>query len=437
MEYSSLDQVWSDTCMDHLVSAFAQLENTAETKSGLSIRWTPPPALTGALLLAETLVNHEFDQEMLRNNPCARALLEQAIGHLAHWLSDLVRESPFEAEEDQSMLHQGLAARWGAMLYTRFRSYELRRTEGPLLQILLSNRVRSAIVLGVDLLVDQPPNQWQDASLAISSLVQSNHWQPSDVFPRLLDATHPAVLSPALDLANLAYEERGIRPHPAADRIDSLLSMLGAVVSQLDLLEENPSRFSGSVSEIQRMLFDSVSLTVSLCHTMSLLDDRRAIGKLNQAMGLGHRRIRAEAAFALARLQDPRAVEVLLGLADDDVARPRVLQYLDELGLKHRIRPEWDTELAHARAKLALRLSQPENFAFPPHRMEVFDERRMTVPGHVEPQNCFLLRYFYELGNRTHSNIGFSGPFVHLFPSDISDWEPDAIYEIVMQSIEQ
>jgi hypothetical protein len=423
--------------MDLLISAFATLENRTETKSGITLRWSAPPTRTGVLILAEAIANHEFDQDTLEKDHRARALLEQAIGGLANWLVDLVRESPFETDEDHSMLDQGLAAKWGAVLYTRFRSLQLRRTEGPLLQVLLTNRVRSAVVLGVDLLVEQPPNQWQDASLAISALVQSSQWKQSDVFPRLLETTHPAVLAPALDLANLIYEERGVRPHPALDRIESLLSMLGAVVAQLDLLEEDPSRFAGSVTEIQRMLFDSVSLTVSLCHTLSLLEDRRSIGKLNQAMGLGHRRIRAEAAFALARMKDQRAVEVLLELAEDDVMRPRILKYIDELGLQDRIQPDWRSDLSHARSLLALQLSQPENFAIPPLGIELVDQRALMIPGYDEPQTCFLLRYFYELGDRTHSNVGFSGPFVHLFPSDVSDWEPEAIYEIALQSLEQ
>jgi hypothetical protein len=191
-----------------------------------------------------------------------------------------------------------MAAQRSAMLYQRFYKLRMRHIQGMLLQALLGNQVRSAIVLGVDLLVDCPPHAWQDSSLAISSMVQSEHWKVDDVYPRLLESTDPAVLAPALDLANLLSQEKSVAPHPASERFENLLALLGGVVSRLGLLEEDPARFSQSVSEIQQILFDSVSLTVSLCHTMALLGDSRAIGKLNQAMELRHRRIRAEAGFA-------------------------------------------------------------------------------------------------------------------------------------------
>jgi hypothetical protein len=337
----------------------------------------------------------------------------------------------------QGALLQGLAAQRATLLYRRFYALKLRHFEGILLQILLSNSVRSAIVVGVDLLVDSPPHAWQDSSLAIGALVQSNRWDRADVYPRLLDSTDPAVLAPALDLANLLFTERGVRPHPAADRLEELLRLLGSVVSRLAMMEEDPNHFSSDISEVQRILFDCVSLTVSLCHTMARIGDVRAVGKLNQAMELGHRRIRAEAAYALVSLGEKASIDRLLELAQDDALRPRILAYAKQLDLAERIQPEWETPESQSRSILALHLSQPEHFSIAPHQIELIDQRRLLIPEFDEPQRCFLFRYTYVLGDRILSNIGFVGPFIHLFSSNVEDMDSDTLYEVILQSLEE
>ncbi len=86
-------------------------------------------------------------------------------------------------------------------------------------------------------------------------------------------------------------------------------------------MEEDPGKFGQQASEVQKILFDSVSLCVSLCHTLSLLDDDSCIGKLMQASELKHRRIRTEAAFALAKLNHPRGTDLLIELAADPASR--------------------------------------------------------------------------------------------------------------------
>jgi len=422
-----------------LADSLAALEKGPKDPPSGSVRWQHPPSHSAVLLLADALLNHDFghdfDIEELQQVGPRRSVLEQSLRMLASWLVQVIRETK-SLNEESATLFQAMAAQRGAMLYRRFYELRLRHVEGILLQALLGNPVRSAIVLGVDLLVDTPPHSWQDSSLAISSLVQSSHWQVADVYPRILESSDPTVIAPALDLSNLLFQDRGITPHPASERFENLLALLGGVVSRLGLLEEDPARFSQSVSEIQQILFDSVSLTVSLCHTMALLGDSRAIGKLNQAMDLRHRRIRAEAGFALAKLGDSSAVDRLLELAEDDATRPRVLQYAKELGLGDRIRPEWQSDEANARSMLALQLSQPEWFAIAPQRIELVDRRDLLVPGFEHPQVCFLFRYEYDVGPHGFANLGFSGPCVFLFPTSILDWDYETIYEVVLQSLE-
>ncbi len=425
--------------MIHLAESLIAEEKGQKEPHNGPVRWQRPPSHAAVLLLADAVLNHDFGhdfdiEELLQVSP-RRGLLEQSLRVLASWLVQVIRETRSQNEES-APLYQAMAAQRGAMLYRRFYGLRLRHVEGTLLQALLGNPVRTAIVLGVDLLVDTPPHSWQDSSLAISSLVQSPHWQVADVYPRLLESSDPTVIAPALDLANLLAQERGVTPHPASERFENLLALLGGVVSRLGLLEEDPSHFSNSVSEIQQILFDSVSLTVSLCHTMALLGDSRAIGKLNQAMELRHRRIRAEAGFALAKLGDASATDRLLELAEDDATRPRVLQYAKELGLIDRIRPEWQSDEAKARSMLALQLSQPEWFAIAPQRIELVDHRDLALPGFQGPQPCFLFRYEYDIGPQGIANIGFSGPFVFVFPTNILDWDYETIYEVVLQSLE-
>ncbi|MFO0011687.1 MAG: hypothetical protein ACK553_03010 [Planctomycetota bacterium] len=437
IDYNLSELEWSRDCEEQFTDALEAGAPQTGKSTARSRLWRDPPSHRAVLALTDALLNHAFDMDLLQEDHRTRGILEHALQSLAAWMIQGIREVDTELGADEATLFRAMAAHRGAMLYRRFHALRLRHCEGRLLQLLLVNPVRSAVALGIDLLVDSPPHSWQDASLAIGALVQSNRWQIADVYPRLLDSTDPAVLSPALDLANLLFSERGVQPHPARERFDALLGLLGSVVARLATMEEDPTRFSQSVPEIQRILFDSVSLTVSLCHTMALLEDVRAVGKLNQAMELGHRRIRAEAAYALVRLGEQSAVDRLLELAGDDALRPRILAYAKQLGLSDRIEPEWESEESRARSMLALHLSQPEHFSMAPHHIEQIDQRELVLPDRSEPQTCFLFRYTYFLGDRETSNFALAGPFVHLLPPHISDWEPDAIYEVILQSLEE
>lgn len=257
---------------------------------------------------------------------------------------------------------------------------------------------------------------------------------PTDaVFPRLLDAlAHPQLAAPVLDLANFATREGNAAAHPAAGRAKQLTALLGEIAQSLARLEESPQDDAVPAVELSRRVSSQVALAVSLCDALALIGERDAIGKLNQALQLRHRRLRTEAAAALARLGDDDGAGELVKLAEEPVARLRVLAYAEELGVSDRIDPQWQTPLARAEAQLAVWLAEPTQFGIPPQKLEFFDQRRQYWPGYTDPVDCYLFRYTYTVtvdeSERTLSNIGIAGPLAHAFLADLADLPPDDIY---------
>jgi len=395
-------------------------------------RWQEPDDLLAALLLSDLVLQLEHLREQLGHDAKSKRIAQIAIASLGHWLAELVRSTGVTYDEETERLVQLIAAEKASRLYVQIRGLGLAKCEGLLLQTLLSSKVPSAVRVGVDLIVEQPPKEWSESSQAIGALIQSHHWKLRDVFPRLLDSTVPAVLAPALDLANLQVRKYGVQPHPAAERLEPLLSLTGGVTQQLASMEEDPSKFSNTVAGVQRILFDSVSLLVALCDYLGLMGDARAIGKLTQALDLKHRRIKAEAAFALAKLGEERARDLLLEMVTDDASRLRALAYATELGLEDRIDPQWLSSLSKARSELSLWLSQPEQFSIPPHAMELVEQRTMRWPGFDGPQECFLIRFEYQFGDEKFENIGFAGPFTATVSFHLLPLSPDQCWEVYL-----
>src|SRR5205823_1868914 len=112
--------------------------------------------------------------------------------------------------------------------------------------------------------------------------------------------------------------------HPAAGISGQLIELLGQLVGTLGQLTEQAPSEGQSMADIGRQVSQSVSLAVSLCDALALIGDQGAVGKLYQALDLGHRRLRTEAAAALARLGEERGREELIKLAAEPVARLRV-----------------------------------------------------------------------------------------------------------------
>jgi hypothetical protein len=284
-----------------------------------------------------------------------------------------------------------------------------------------------------DLLVEDPPHEEEDVLLALTPLFQNPRLPVDSLFPRLLDAlSHPLLAAGILDLANFVLRQKLVTRHPAAGISGKLTELLGRLVGTLGKLTEQSPREEQSMAEIGRQVAQSVSLAVSLCDALALIGDQAAIGKLHQAMDLGHRRLRTEAAAALARLDDSHGKEDLVKLAAEPVARLRVLAYAKELGLEDKIEAPFRTPQARAEAELTVWLAEPTQFGLPPTKCELFDQRQQFWPGFDELVECFLFRFTYELtvdgATRTYSNIGIAGPLAHAFTADLADLSPDDIY---------
>jgi len=176
-----------------------------------------------------------------------------------------------------------------------------------------------------------------------------------------------------------------------------------------------------------------VALAVSLCDALALIGEKAAIGKLYQALRVGHRRLRTEAAAALARLGEEQGTTELAQLAAEPIARLRVLAYADELRIGDKIEPQYKTKEARAEAELCVWLAEPTQYGVPPTACELFDHRKQHWPGFDQPVDCFLFQFQYVVttdvaGEQALSNIGIAGPLVHAFTADLADLPPEDIY---------
>lgn len=354
-------------------------------------------------------------------------VLEKLLQKIAQWLRQSV-VAPLETEE--GALRRLMAVQSAAELYLKIRHGRFTRIEGALLQVPFASGHSTAIRMGIDLLLQQPPDAWTSASLALSPLLQYDDWDRSIVFPRVFDTANPSILSSALDIANHLFSHRKIDSHPAKERYSLFVKLLGEIVQRLGILEENPAKFGDSAESIQRILFDSVSLCVSLCHTMSVIGDSACIGKLNQALDLKHRRIRTEAAFALGRLGEQHGIDALVEMAIDPAVRTRVLAYAEELGCIDKIDEKYRSVLAIAESHLAQWLAQVENMGLPPTRIELLEQRTLPWPGFESPQECFLFRFGYGMRDSEFSNVGFAGPTSKAFSQDLANVSMDDAFAI-------
>ncbi|MEZ6134676.1 MAG: HEAT repeat domain-containing protein [Pirellulaceae bacterium] len=279
------------------------------------------------------------------------------------------------------------------------------------------------------ILVESPPSNWQQVALALSPLWKASSDLLELFFDRLYDGfVHPATLAVLLDLANYSVRRGAFREHPWTHKQPELNSLLQSVVAQLEKLEKAPSEFGTSVDDVQRILGDSVALTVSLCDALGLIGNPQSLSSLSTALDLSHRRIQTEAACGLARLGDVRGKQRLIELAADPVARQRAVAYADELSFAEEIDEQLRYPQALAESELAAWLASPNQFGIPPSTIECIDSRTQYWPSYHEPQDCFLFRFSYALPTGTLSNIGIAGPVTHAFQADLANLPIDDIY---------
>ena len=309
----------------------------------------------------------------------------------------------------------------------------LSHARGQLLAWLATGGSPAELALFGGIVLEDPPQDDQVVVQALAPLFQRQRRQAAVLFPRLLHAiSAPALAAPILDLANFLTREKLVENHPAAPVASELVNLLGELTQTLLRLEEQPDQFGDTPQDLSRRVARGVALSVSLCDALALIGDKSAIGKLRQALLVGHRRLRTEAAAALARLGEPEGAEQLIQLAAEPIARLRVLAYAEEMGIQDKIDPQFTTKEAKAEAELTVWLAEPTQYGLPPTSCELFDHRQQHWPGFDQPVDCFLFQFQYVVTSndeqQSFSNIGMAGPLVHAFVADLADLPPEDIY---------
>jgi hypothetical protein len=295
--------------------------------------------------------------------------------------------------------------------------------------MLSSTRAPEDLRLLAELLCDDPPLDSSDANVVLVPLFQHADYDAADLFPRLLDAlAHPQVAPAVLDLANFLARTRRVDQHPAANRVPALTGLLEGITRRLEQRQQHPPADAAELQKIQRQIGESVALACSACDALGLIGDRAALSALHGAMALAHRRIRVEAAAALARLGDDDGVRALAAMAAYPITRLRAIHYAQELGLADYLDPRFTTAIARAEAELACWLAEPSQFGMPPTTLELIDSRTQFWPSYETPVECFLFRFSYQLPQGEYTNVGIAGPLVHAFRADLTGLPPDDIY---------
>jgi hypothetical protein len=305
------------------------------------------------------------------------------------------------------------------------------RTRYQLLQSLAGRNEPDALAKFVELVISDPPGDQKEALLAFVPLFQRREYPVSALFPRLLDALEqPTLAAVVLDLANYVTREQITPRHPASDRGDHLATLLGALVLRLQRVEESPQEFTLSQRKLAELVGEGVSLVVTLCDALALIGDPNVSGKLHQAMELAHRRVRTEAAAALARLGDNAGIEALVKMASEPTVRTRALAYLEELGLAERASERDRSNVARAEGDLAAWLAEPTQFGMPPTSLELVDACRQYWPSYEEPVDCYLFRYEFRGDQKSIAGVGIVGPATYALLADLQDLPPDDIYAV-------
>lgn len=287
-----------------------------------------------------------------------------------------------------------------------------------------------SVELWTDLICNDPPGHRLGIVLAFSPLMQPGFQPPEQMLTRLVnEATQHSQIAPAVfDLFNYYYRHGQVETHPAESRVEILSNLLGQLVGQLGRVEEGNFPQNLNAAQINQLVSDSVALIVALCDTFAQLEYEPAIGKLHQALDLRHRRVQTEAAAALTRLGDELGKQSLISLAEQPIARLRVLAYAEELGFKNEISLELQGEIALAESHLAIWLSEPAQMGLAPSNIEFLESQEMYWPSYEHPVQCYLFKYSYGSGQQAHSNIGICGPLTHAFAADLQHLDHTDIY---------
>ena len=208
-----------------------------------------------------------------------------------------------------------------------------------------------------ELVSTDPPHLSTQAAAPFFPLFRTRDFDVTALFPVLFDGlAHVQVATPILDLANYVTHSEMVTRHPASDLNEILIELLGNVTGRLGSLEGLSAADAASWDKARDQVNDGVALAVSLCDALGLIGDSAAVGKLLQALELGHRRVCTEAAAALVRLGEEIGKKTLASLATEPVARLRVLSYAEKLQFLDEIGEEFKSAEARAEAELVGRV---------------------------------------------------------------------------------
>lgn len=298
-----------------------------------------------------------------------------------------------------------------------------------LLTLLAQRGTAETLTTFSDLVVTDPPVSSDAVVEAFAPLWKRENAAFQALFPRLLDAlSHPVVATVVLDLTNYLASHGRVEPHPAEQRRPQLLDLFAHLIERLEQYEESSIKHGVTDLQTAQQVADSVSLAVALSYTLALIKDDRAIGKLYRMMDLHHRRLRVEAASALARLQEEAGKQALVELAAEPSVRLSVLAYAGELGMLDNVDAQFRSPVARAEAELVSRMAEPAYFGVPPNECDLIDQRSLHWPSFEGSVDCFLFRFTYHLVDGEMSNIGIVGPLTHCFAADLTDWSMDDVY---------
>lgn len=355
--------------------------------------------------------------------------LQTLMRNLSFWLQQWVAaksRQDFAAAHDGSRLIGRLLNNVYEALHRNRLSTGMRET----LVTLLSLPAGEVIVRWRHMVTANPPLRAEAAVASAAMLLQRRDLEGDQLFPELIACLwQPSMTTAVVQLANHCHRQSPDEPHALDDELPRLQELLAAVIERLERFEhslENASLDSSGVASIH----EAIDLCVALCDAVALCEYPPAQSSLERAAKLRHRRIVCEATYALAKQGDAAATQLLIGLAAEPVIRLRVLQYAEELGLGDRIAEQWLTPAAVAQSHVALYLASPEVFGVAPTNIELIDDETLAWPGYEAPQTCYLFRYTYAAGDRSHSNIAIAGPLVRTTVGDLAELPVEDIYSL-------
>src|SRR5262249_22920822 len=139
----------------------------------------------------------------------------------------------------------------------------------------------------VETILADPPADARQCDMALAPLFQQKTLPAETVFPRLLAGIeHPALAVQVLDLANHLTRRGLLKEYPAVGRLPQLLTLYAGLANNLQNLEQKPTEFAADAGQLRRIVSGSVELLVSLSDALALIGDKRAVGKLRQALEL-------------------------------------------------------------------------------------------------------------------------------------------------------